>query len=110
MAAITVTQGAAYRIKSGLEKEGFPGEGGLRLGVKGGGCSGLNYVMRFEAGKKDSDVVIESHGAKVFVDMKSLLYLKGMTLDWAGDFMQQGFTFINPNAHNTCSCGMSFQV
>ncbi|MEE8584127.1 MAG: iron-sulfur cluster assembly accessory protein [Acidobacteriota bacterium] len=110
MAAITVTQGASYRIKSGLEKEGFPDEGGLRLGVKGGGCAGLSYVMRFEPGKKAGDVVISSHGAQVFVDMKSLLYLKGMTLDWAGDFMQKGFTFVNPNAQNTCSCGMSFQV
>ena len=82
----------------------------MRLGVKGGGCAGLNYVMRFEAAKKPTDAVFEAHGARVFIDMKSLLFLKGMTLDWAGDFMQQGFTFINPNAQNTCSCGMSFQV
>ena len=110
MAAITVTEGAAYRIKSGLEKEGLPEDGGMRLGVKGGGCSGLNYVMRFESGKRVGDVVVFAHGARVFVDMKSLLFLKGMTLDWAGDFMQQGFAFVNPNAQNTCSCGMSFQV
>ncbi len=108
--AIDVTQGAAYRITEGLRKEGIPPQGGLRLGVKGGGCAGLNYVMRFEAANKPMDAVFEVHGARVFVDMKSLLFLKGMTLDWAGDFMQQGFSFINPNAQDTCSCGMSFQV
>lgn len=108
--AITVTQGAAFRIKEALDKEGLTEGAGLRLGVKGGGCAGLNYVMRFESDKRIGDAVFEAHGARVFVDMKSLLFLKGMTLDWAGDFMQQGFTFINPNAQNTCSCGMSFQV
>ncbi len=108
--AIQVTQGAAYRITEGLKKEGLSDCGGLRLGVKGGGCAGLNYVMRFEAEKRAADAVFEAHGAKVFVDMKSLLFLKGMTLDWTGDFMQQGFQFINPNAQNTCSCGLSFQV
>ncbi|HSR68135.1 MAG TPA: iron-sulfur cluster assembly accessory protein [Acidobacteriota bacterium] len=105
-----VSESAAYRIREGLKKEGLPESGGMRLGVKGGGCAGLNYVMRFEQEQKPADAVFEAHGARVFVDMKSLLFLKGMTLDWAGDFMQQGFQFQNPNAQETCSCGMSFQV
>ncbi|HSR50152.1 MAG TPA: iron-sulfur cluster assembly accessory protein [Acidobacteriota bacterium] len=108
--AVNVSESAAHRIREGLNKEGLPESGGMRLGVKGGGCAGLNYVMRFEEEQKPSDAVFEAHGARVFIDMKSLLFLKGMTLDWAGDFMQQGFQFQNPNAQETCSCGMSFQV
>ncbi len=107
--AIQVTESAANKIKDGLIKEGYP-DGGLRLGVKGGGCSGLNYVIRFEEGQKPGDKVFEHYGARIFVDFKSLLYLKGTTLDWQGSFMKEGFTFLNPNAQNTCSCGISFSV
>lgn len=107
--AITVTEKAAGRIKEGLTREGLS-EGGLRLGVRGGGCSGLSYVIRFEPEARPADKIFEKDGARVFVDLKSLLFLKGMTLDWQGDFMQQGFTFINPNATKTCSCGQSFFV
>jgi len=107
--AIQVTESAARKIREGLQKEGIP-EGGLRLGVRGGGCSGLNYVIRFEPEQKSADKVFEAHGARVFVDLKSLLYLRGTTLDWRGDLMQQGFTFSNPNARKTCSCGTSFSV
>ena len=107
--AIQVTEVAAQKIRETLEKEGIPG-GGLRLGVKGGGCSGLNYVMRFDPQDRPGDKVFESEGARVFVDFKSLLYLKGTTLDWGGDLMQQGFVFQNPNAKKTCSCGVSFSV
>ena len=107
--AIQITEAAAGRIREALEKEGIS-EGGLRLGVKGGGCSGLNYVIRFEPGHRSGDKVFEANGARVFVDFKSLLYLKGTTLDWEGDFMQQGFSFKNPNARKTCSCGISFTV
>ena len=107
--AITVTDSAARKIRETLEKDGLAG-GGLRLGVRGGGCSGLNYVLRFEADKKSGDKVFEADGAQVFVDFKSLLYLKGLTLDWKGDLMQEGFVFENPNARSTCSCGVSFTV
>ena len=107
--AIQITAAAAARIQETLAKEGIPG-GGLRLGVKGGGCSGLNYVIRFEPDNRPGDKVFEANGARVFVDFKSLLYLKGTTLDWEGDFMQQGFSFKNPNAKSTCSCGVSFTV
>jgi iron-sulfur cluster assembly protein len=106
---ITITERAAKKIKLGLEREGVSG-GGLRLGVKGGGCSGLSYVIRFEGQSGSGDKVIQVHGTQVFVDLKSCLYLKGMTLDWQGDMLQQGFTFLNPNASKTCSCGQSFIV
>lgn len=107
--AIQITEAAAKKILEGIGREGVP-DGGLRLGVKGGGCSGLNYVIRFEAGRKPGDMVFEAFGARIFVDLKSLLYLKGTTLDWSGNLMQQGFTFENPNAKKTCSCGISFTV
>ena len=106
---VTITERAAEKIKLGLKREGVP-EGGLRLGVKGGGCSGLSYVIRFEEQSNPGDKVIQVHDTQVFVDLKSSLYLKGMTLDWQGDMLQQGFTFLNPNASKTWSCGQSFIV
>lgn len=107
--AVQITEAAAEKIREGLSKHGLS-DGGLRLGVRGGGCSGLNYVIRFEAENRPGDKVFEQHGAKLFVDFRSLLYLKGTTLDWKGDLMQSGFTFVNPNAKKTCSCGLSFSV
>lgn len=107
--SIRISQRAAQKVQQGLQKQGMQG-GGLRLGVKGGGCSGFSYVIRYESDKKPIDKVFKEHGVKVFVDLKSYLYLKGMLLDWKGSFMQQGFTFSNPNAAKTCSCGQSFIV
>jgi len=107
--AIHLTEKAAGRIREELTKQGLE-KGGLRLGVKGGGCSGLSYVMRFEAEQKPGDKVFEAHGTRLFVDLKSYLYLKGMTLDWQGSLMRQAFVFVNPNASKTCSCGHSFTV
>ena len=107
--SVYITLKAAKKVREQLKKESIP-KGGLRLGVKGGGCSGLNYVMLFESEKRLTDKVFEEHGAKIFVDLKSYLYLKGMTLDWQGTLMQQGFTFLNPNASKTCSCGISFSI
>lgn len=106
---IYISLKAAKRIRENLERENMP-SGGLRLGVKGGGCSGFSYVMRFEPEKRAGDKVFEEHGGRIFVDMKSYLYLKGTTLDWQGSMLQQSFTFINPNASKTCSCGLSFTV
>ena len=108
--SILVTDEAAQRIRQGTENQGLSEGAGLRLGVKGGGCSGLSYVIRFEEGSRPGDKVFGTDDAMVFVDLKSYLYLKGMTLDWQGDLMQQGFTFVNPNASKTCSCGQSFIV
>ena len=107
--AISISPAAAERIQRNLEHEGTR-NGGLRLGVKGGGCSGLSYVMRYDPQQQSSDKVFEEHGARIFVDLKSYLYLRGMTLDWQEQLMQQGFTFVNPNATKTCSCGLSFGV
>ena len=107
--AVHVTDKAAAKIRENLLKQSIP-EGGLRLGVKGGGCSGLSYVMRYEPAKKTGDKVFEENGARLFVDLKSYLYLKGMTLDWTGSLMQQRFVFLNPNASKSCSCGHSFSV
>ena len=82
---------------------------GLRLGVKGGGCSGLSYVIDFDD-KKETDHVLEEDGFKVFIDKKSSLYLKGMTLEFNSGLQNHGFKFNNPNAQNTCGCGESFSV
>jgi iron-sulfur cluster assembly protein len=82
---------------------------GLRLGVKGGGCSGLSYVIDFGA-KKEKDYVQNEEGFEVYIDPKSSLYLKDSELDFSGGLQDRGFKFINPNAQNTCGCGESFSI
>jgi iron-sulfur cluster assembly protein len=108
---ITVTETAADRIRQLLVKEGVPVDtGGLRLGVQGGGCSGLTYAMRLEAQPRERDQIFEAHGARVFVDPKSYVYLDNITLDFQVTLMRQGFVFQNPQAARTCGCGTSFTV
>ena len=108
---IHVTERAAKKIRAMLEKEGLSlREGGLRLGVQGGGCSGLSYVMRLDAQPRDRDNIFEAHGTRVFVDPKSLQYLAGMTLEFEETLMRQGFVFQNPNATKSCGCGTSFSA
>jgi iron-sulfur cluster assembly protein len=87
------------------EKEGV----GLRLSVKGGGCSGLSYDLSFTPEEK-GDNVTEKDDFKVFIDVKSMIYLKGMLLDYEGGLQGKGFVFKNPNATSTCGCGESFSV
>jgi iron-sulfur cluster assembly protein len=82
----------------------------VRVGVKSGGCSGLEYKLDFDTVEKDGDQVFEDKGVKVVVDMKSLLYLYGTELDYSGGLNGKGLTFNNPNASRTCSCGESFAV
>jgi iron-sulfur cluster assembly protein len=106
---IHVTEKAAKKIQELLAKEGVPG-GGLRLGVQGGGCSGLTYAMRLEARARERDSVIEENGARVFVDPKSFAYLEDVTLDYEETLMRQGFVFQNPRATHSCGCGTSFTV
>jgi iron-sulfur cluster assembly protein len=106
---IQLTERAVKKISATMAKEGIsPEEGGLRLGVTGGGCSGLSYSIKFDTRPRERDRVYEFSGVRVFVDPKSFLYLHGMTLDYEETLMRQGFNFINPNSSRSCGCGSSF--
>jgi iron-sulfur cluster assembly protein len=105
---IDVTPKAVQKIRQTLEREGVVG--GLRLGVLGGGCTGLSYQFKFDPRARPTDHVLDFDGVKVMVDPKSMLYLKGMTLDYRESLMQSGFVFENPNAQKTCGCGTSFSA
>lgn len=106
MPAIQVTPKAVEKIRVAFAKQGV--EGGLRLGVQGGGCSGLSYLFRFEPRARPNDHVFRFDGVEVFVDPKSMLYLDGMTLDYKESLMHSGFAFDNPHATKSCGCGTSF--
>jgi iron-sulfur cluster assembly protein len=109
--SVQVTERALTRIRSAMEKEGIsPEQGGLRLGVQGGGCSGLSYNIRFDTQPRERDRVFTFGGVRVFVDPKSFIYLSGMILDYENTLMKQGFNFINPNASRSCGCGSSFSA
>jgi iron-sulfur cluster assembly protein len=106
---IEVTERAIKKIRSAMAKEGIsPEEGGLRLGVMGGGCSGLSYSIKFDTQPRERDRIFTYDGVRVFVDPKSFLYLNGMVLDYEETLMRQGFNFINPNSSRSCGCGSSF--
>jgi iron-sulfur cluster assembly protein len=106
---IQVTEKAIAKIRSAMEKENVsPDQGGLRVGVQGGGCSGLSYNIRFDSQPRERDRIFQFGGVRVFVDPKSFIYLHGMTLDYQETLMQQGFVFVNPNAQKSCGCGTSF--
>lgn len=106
---IEVTPRAIARIRAAMVKEGIsPEMGGLRLGVQGGGCSGLSYNIRFDTQPRERDRVYDFEDVRVFVDPKSFLYLHGMILDYEETLMRQGFNFINPNSTKSCGCGSSF--
>jgi len=108
-AQIEISEKAAVRIKALLGEKGTPA-GGLRLGVKGGGCSGLSYHIDWAAEPAKFDQVIERDGARVFVDPKSAVFLAGTTVDWQQTLMQTGFVFKNPNVKSACGCGESFTI
>jgi len=106
---IQVTERALAKIKVAMAKEGIsPEQGGLRLGVQGGGCSGLTYNIRFDTQPRERDRIFQFGDVRVFVDPKSFIYLHGMTLDYQETLMQQSFVFVNPNASKSCGCGTSF--
>jgi iron-sulfur cluster assembly protein len=106
---IQVTDNAIKKIRSAMSKENVsPEQGGLRLGVQGGGCSGLSYNIRFDTQPRERDRVFQFEDVRVFVDPKSFIYLHGMTLDYQETLMQQGFVFVNPNSTKSCGCGSSF--
>jgi iron-sulfur cluster assembly protein len=106
---LQLTERAIKRIRVAMVKEGVsPEEGGLRIGVMGGGCSGLSYSIKFDTRPRERDRVYEFDDVRVFVDPKSFLYLHGMKLDYEETLMRQGFNFINPNSTRSCGCGSSF--
>ena len=108
---IQVTGKAIAKIRSTMAKEGIsPAEGGLRLGVQGGGCSGLSYNIRFDTQPRERDRIFQFDDVRVFVDPKSFIYLHGMILDYQETLMQQGFVFVNPNSTKSCGCGSSFSA
>ncbi|MFQ6675772.1 MAG: HesB/IscA family protein [Fidelibacterota bacterium] len=104
---VSLTQRAAERLKQIRSETDGPY---LRAAVTGGGCSGLNYQLGWDASVGEFDRVFESHGIPVVVDLKSLLYLKGTEIDFSTDVLSGGFYFNNPNAVRTCGCGTSFSV
>jgi iron-sulfur cluster assembly protein len=108
-AGIEISELAARKIRQMTEERGQPG-GGLRLGVKGGGCSGLSYFVGWADGPARLDQVFEREGARVFVDPKSAVFLQGTVVDWQQTLMQTGFVFRNPNVKSSCGCGESFTV
>ncbi len=122
--AIEITKNALKRIRIAMAKEGIsPSAGGLRVGITGGGCSGLSYNIRFDTQPRERDRTFvfgrdletpnDPSGAqpvKIFVDPKSFLYLAGMVLDFEETLMRQGFNFINPNSTKSCGCGSSFSA
>jgi iron-sulfur cluster assembly protein len=94
-----------------MTEDGFkPFEDYIRVGVKSGGCSGLEYVLKFDNEKTDSDQIFEDNGIKIIVDKKSVLYLAGTILDFSAGLNGKGFVFNNPNANRTCGCGESFSL
>ncbi len=107
--AIEISEKAAQHLKALSAQKGTPA-GGLRLGVKGGGCSGLSYFIDWAAEPARHDQVIEREGARVFVDPKSAVFLQGTTIDWQQTLMQSGFVFRNPNVKSACGCGESFTI
>ena len=107
---LQISENAAQLIRKMTARNGIPG-GGLRIGIKAGGCSGLSYTFGWEPSPREGDHVYEGpEGAKVFVDPKSLRFITGTTLDYDTSLVSKGFIFNNPNARSTCGCGSSFSV
>lgn len=107
---IVITPKAAAQVAKLKADNSIPASHGLRLGVKGGGCSGLSYVLAFDETPRENDKILESGGVRVFIDPKSLFYLSGTVLDFSDGLNGKGFVFNNPQAASTCGCGSSFGV
>lgn len=106
---VTLTQSAQFELDRIMEQEGQDSKG-IRLGVKGGGCSGFTYVMEFVNEGKQGDLVANEALVPVFIDPKSMQYLEGIEIDFESDILNRGFRFNNPNATKSCGCGTSFAV
>ena len=109
VAPVTLTASAKEEIKRLMQEDGFDASQHLRIGVKGGGCSGMTYVLGFDA-KGEKDESFEIDGIPVIMEKSHGIYLMGMEVDWQGGLNSRGFTFKNPNASKTCGCGTSFAV
>lgn len=108
---IILSESAAREIRNIIQQQELDADKiRLRVGVKGGGCSGFSYLLDLTETQKDTDEVVEQHGIKVIIDPKSLLYLGGTTIDFKDEIMGRGFVFNNPNATSTCGCGSSFSA
>ena len=107
---ITVSENAKQHALELMKTENKPEGSFIRVGVEGGGCSGLSYKLEFDNVIKEGDQVFEDKGIKIAVDKKSFLYLIGTELDYSGGLNGKGFVFVNPNATRTCGCGESFSV
>lgn len=109
LAPVTFTASAVAEINRLMTEPGFDSNNKLRVGVKGGGCSGMTYVLAFDA-PTDKDETFEIEGIPCIMDKTHGIYLMGMEVDWQGGLNSRGFTFNNPNASKTCGCGTSFAV
>jgi iron-sulfur cluster assembly protein len=107
---ITVTDIASNQAKKLMAESNADANTFIRVGVKGGGCSGLSYELTFDNHLKEEDKVFEDKGLKIVCDKKSFLYLIGTQLDFSGGLNGKGFIFVNPNASSTCGCGESFSI
>jgi iron-sulfur cluster assembly protein len=107
---IALTSAAVKQLRQIMQESNIPATHGLRLGVKGGGCSGLTYMLDFDEAAKPNDKVFQAEDLTVFVDPKSLFFLSGTVLDFSGGLNGKGFVFNNPQATKTCGCGSSFGV
>ena len=107
---IALTETAAKEIKNIIKDQGLSEQAALRVGVKGGGCSGFSYVLDLTEDSGDTDEVMESQGIRLVADRKSYLYLNGTEIDFKDEVMGRGFVFKNPNATHTCGCGSSFSA
>ncbi|MFN5946286.1 MAG: iron-sulfur cluster insertion protein ErpA [Phycisphaerae bacterium] len=109
--SVILSETAAREIKTIIQQQELDADKVcLRVGVKGGGCSGFSYILDLTETKKDTDELFEQHGVRIIVDPKSLLYLGGVTVDFKDEIMGRGFVFHNPNATASCGCGSSFSV
>lgn len=106
---INITEDAAQYVRRFAEQSGKP-NAHLRVAVKGGGCSGMTYILDLVDAPGENDKVIEEHGLELYVDKKSYIFLAGTTLEYSGGLNGKGFVFNNPNAKTTCGCGTSFSV
>ncbi len=106
---VSLTESALTELRRIVSEQNIPEDHGLRVGVKGGGCSGFTYILGFDV-KKDQDDVFEIGGVQVYMQKSHALYLLGMEIDFVNGLNNRGFTFNNPNAKDTCGCGTSFNA